>query len=510
MTPLVEFRCNRLVLVAILGAVACLKCEGSPNPDAGTDIQFFTASELMDPARCAECHPTQYAEWQGSMHAYAADDPVFTALNQRGQREAKLGPLCVTCHAPMALRLGLTTDGSNLSDVPQMYKGVTCYFCHAVADVRGTHDNPLVLAQDGVMRGQFKDPAFNPAHRSGYSAWLDRDQWSSSTLCGSCHDIKTGAGTIERVYEEWQSSVFSQSPGGATCSQCHMEQSMELQPGAKFPGSPLRRLHNHGYPAVDVALTEGFPGIEDQRKQIQSLLDATLQSALCVRGQGAATSIQVVLDNVASGHAWPSGAALVRRSWVEVIAYSAGSVMYQSGAVSAGSPIANASDPDLWLMRDCMLDDQNEPVFPWFASHFESTVLPFQVTFDRNDPKFYASHVLRSFPRLASAASVAAADASAPVYLNQAPDRVTLRIRVESMGLDFIDALVQSGDLDPAYRAKIPVFTLGGDPALEWTPGAANEIFIDEFGQPMSCISKTNLRAQAAKVLAPEPPHCQP
>jgi hypothetical protein len=40
------------------------------------------------------------------MHAYAAEDPVFLAMNARGQRETQgaLGAFCVNCHAPLAVQ----------------------------------------------------------------------------------------------------------------------------------------------------------------------------------------------------------------------------------------------------------------------------------------------------------------------------------------------------------------------------------------------------------------------
>ena len=68
-------------------------------------------AELQDPQTCNECHPKHYQQWSGSMHAYASDDPVFVAMNKRGQREINgaLGTFCVKCHAPMAVELGLTS-----------------------------------------------------------------------------------------------------------------------------------------------------------------------------------------------------------------------------------------------------------------------------------------------------------------------------------------------------------------------------------------------------------------
>jgi hypothetical protein len=66
---------------------------------------------------------------------------------------------------------------------------------------------------------------------------------------------------------------------------------------------------------------------------VQTLLDTTLQTALCVRGAGANASLVVLVDNVASGHEWPSGAAQDRRAWFEVAAFAQGAELYHSGNV---------------------------------------------------------------------------------------------------------------------------------------------------------------------------------
>src|SRR5262249_41642754 len=158
---------------------------------------------------------------------YASDDPIFIAMNQRGQRETNgvLGDFCVKCHAPMAVRESATTDGLNLGTLSPKLKGVTCFFCHPVAAVTGDHNDPLELSSDGItMRGEYHDAVKNTAHHSAYSNLHDRDDAASATLCGSCHDIVTPAGAaIERTFQEWQASVFSMTKG-ASCAQCHMHE----------------------------------------------------------------------------------------------------------------------------------------------------------------------------------------------------------------------------------------------------------------------------------------------
>src|SRR5262245_18261235 len=108
----------------------------------------MSRAELLSPGACRTCHPRHYQDWSGSMDAYATDDPAFLAMNRRGQEETggQLGDFCVKCHAPMAVREGLTTDGLNLESLPREYKGVTCFFCHTADAVEGDHNAPLRLS----------------------------------------------------------------------------------------------------------------------------------------------------------------------------------------------------------------------------------------------------------------------------------------------------------------------------------------------------------------------------
>ena len=426
------------------------------------------------------------------MHAYAAEDPVFLAMNRRGQRETNgaLGSFCVQCHAPMAVREGLTTDGLNLDSVPAKMKGVTCFFCHSVDQVNGEHDNPLRLASDLVMRGPISNPMQTTAHATLSSPLHDRDQLESASLCGSCHDVRTGHGAdIERTFAEWKNSVFAQPPLGATCGQCHMAQSKVEQPVAKVDNAPLRRTHSHTFAAVDVALTE-FPEKAAQRAEVQSLLDSSLQSALCVARTLQGPQLRVVLDNIAAGHSFPSGASQDRRLWVETQAFADGGVIAESGLVAADQDEASNPDPNFWLMRDCLFgpDGGSVDMF-WEAASFTGNLLPAQVTFDQRDPRYYQSHVMQSWP------------------LPQLPERATMKLWLRPMGLGVLRQLVQSGDLDERVLAALPTFQLGQ--TVEWTAASATQTFIDSEGNPVSCLSLTNLKVQTT-VPTPRPRRCSP
>jgi hypothetical protein len=477
------------VLLAAACAAACSKPSFS-----------LTQAELMDPQSCQTCHPDAFSQWSGSMHAYAADDPVFVAMNTRAQREAKLGTFCVKCHAPVAVATG-ATDGTNVDSLPQHLKGVTCYFCHSAQTVTDIHDNPITLATDGVLRAGIQNPTPNTAHDAGYLALLDRYDDSSATLCGSCHDIVNGHGVqLERTFSEWKGTVFSKPPAELTCSNCHMNGSKGV--AAQVTGVGIREVHAHDFPAVDVPLTT-FPNASDLQTAVQASLDSTLQAALCVKGIPGQVNIQVVLDNVAAGHQWPSGASQDRRAWIEVQAFSNGMATpyFTSGVVADGQSVLDLKDPNLWLIRDCIFDGMgNEAHMFWDAVSHDSNQLPGPVTLDKLDPAFYMTHAYRDYP----------APTSTPPMLTTMPDRVTMRVRLVPVGLDVLDDLVQSGDLDAGVKTAMPTFDLAGG-TLEWTVAKATIKYPDpQQHVPVACVSSG--LTQGGANANPAPPHmkCSP
>jgi hypothetical protein len=445
--------------------------------------------ELLDPQQCGSCHPDHYTEWLSSMHAYAADDPVFVAMNARGQRETNgaLGDFCIKCHAPVAVQLGETTDGLNLDELPAHLKGVTCYFCHQVDAVEGTHDNPLRLAFDRVMRGGFPGAEKTEAHGSDYSRLHDqRAQDTSSALCGSCHDIVNPNGVhIERTYAEWLASLFADEEDGQPtaaaqgCGQCHMRTYPGAQPITDLEGAPDRARHRHLFAGVDVALTP-FPNAEQapqlealQRARIAEIRETILCSSMCVQDLGGQAEVTVWLHNEAAGHGWPSGANADRRAWLELRAYDPDE-FHRSGVVADDESIDALDDPELWLFRDRLLNEAGEEVHMfWEAASYESQQLqvPAELSLADDDSVW----VKRVYA------------------LERLPERVTTRVRLRAMAFEVIDDLIGSGDLDPQLRARFETFEIPPT-QLEWT--AADALAVPGYG---SCVS-TVATCQAPEV----------
>ncbi|MBX3129378.1 MAG: cytochrome c family protein [Polyangiaceae bacterium] len=466
---------------AALGSLLAFGCGEDPPGQSST----FSRDQLLDPATCAECHPAQHAEWSGSMHAYAAEDPVFRAMNARGQRETggALGDFCVGCHAPLAVREGLTTDGLNLDDVPAALRGVTCYFCHNVESVTGTHNAALKLANDTTMRGSIPDPLKSKAHRSKYSPLFDRRDPRSAELCGSCHDIvlpsppAPAAVHLERTYLEWTEGLFSGKTGGElqTCNSCHMLP-VPNSVIADVPGAGVRPArYTHDMVGVDLALTS-FPRRAEQRQLTEQMLDVTLRSEICLAEVPGGFVLEVLLDNVGAGHRFPSGAAHDRRVFTEVIAYEGQTRLYQSGVVADGEPVVGHPDPELWLLREGVFkSDGSEAHMFWDVASTKNDcsdlsrpgcTIPGPVTIDKTHPDFYVTHVSRRFPQTQVAQG--------------SPDRVTLRVRLRPVGLDVLDDLVASGDLAPAIRDEMQTLDLLpnrglSEVSLEWTTASAQD-----------------------------------
>ena len=447
-------------VIALVAALAACGDDASTSPtaDAGPGVTTFSREKLLDPAKCKDCHPRHYREWASSMHAYASADPVFLAMNRRGQEETngQLGKFCVNCHAPMAVREGATTDGLNLDEVPKPLQGVTCYFCHNAKEVTDDHNNPLVLADDTTMRGGIANAKRPKAHGVAYSQLHDGNTHEASKMCGSCHDIVNTNGVhLERTYAEWQDSVFSAATlegGLLTCNQCHMNPYDGVAADDPDTRVGQRIVHEHLWPAVDIALTS-FPDKELQHEAIQCVLASSVKVfSLTVTPLEA-----IVLLEGQAGHRVPSGASQDRRMWLELTAYDADdNVIFSSGDIADDEVEEKpADDPDhdphLWVFRDRLYDAEgNETHMFWEAAKSAA------------HPDGYESNTQ---PPAKGRAVPHTVERRYPMFQ---PARVTVRVRLRPMGLDVLDDVIGTGHLAPAIRDAMPTHTLEYS-QVEWS-----------------------------------------
>jgi hypothetical protein len=308
---------------------------------------------------------------------------------------------------------------------------------------------PIELADDTTMRANLPGAIDPGVHGVARSELHDRFSMQSSILCGSCHDVRTPKGVhIERTLEEYKTSASSierfGKRGGASCQGCHMQSAAEDQPVADVPGVslPARELHAHRWAAVDVALTD-FPEREAHRHatECELLYDGAQIFEVYNDGVG---RFEVSIETTA-GHAQPSGAAQDRRMWLEFVAYDAsGNVMFQSGVIPDGEqeewPVGDPRhDPQLWVFRDRFFDAEDSEVHMfWEADRYESYLL-----LAPTDP---------STPHIRTHTYV--------MPLLEQPARVEMRLKIRPIGIDVLQSLVASKDLDPALIDEMPTFTL--------------------------------------------------
>jgi hypothetical protein len=255
---------------------------------------------------------------------------------------------------------------------------------------------------------------------------------------------------LERTFAEYKESLFAQPGFGFdTCQGCHMDSSQGVAADDPNVDVPLRRVHEHLWPGVDVALTE-FPDRELQRLAVQcSLSNSAFLTSIVLVAPPA--DFEVTLETEA-GHNQPSGAAQDRRMWVEFIAYNAaGEPIFASGDIADDQSEAEADaladdNRRVRMFRDRIFDDEGNPVHMfWDARSVQHETLP-----ARKDTT--PAHSVTLTYRLPSL-----------------PARIEVRTRMRPMGFDVLEDLVESGHLDESIIDEMPTFTMSGASG-EWTP----------------------------------------
>ncbi len=273
MTPSVT-RSGSFALVLFVSAAAG-RVSAAPAP----------AAPYSSSRECAACHQTIHTYWSESEHSRAATSPTYLAALAAAvagaSDKAATRRECVWCHAPTALATGdYALEGAIARE------GVSCDFCHTVADVQlGRAGHPFELAPGTVKRGPM-EYAKTSAHDTAYSV-LHK---SSALLCASCHEYRNAHGVaVLSTYGEWAAGPYPAR--GETCQECHMP----LVPGTTVSEGlqPTQRRIN---------LHRMAGGTTPSR------VDTGLQLRFGNVAIGASSAdVEVVVTNTAVGHSAPGG-----------------------------------------------------------------------------------------------------------------------------------------------------------------------------------------------------------
>jgi len=343
-----------------------------------------TAPDLSPPAyalaaRCGTCHPQQLADWESSMHAYAAADPVMLRMREMVQQEGVqgIGAECFNCHRPGVVR------AETVGEDPEPFAddGLTCDVCHSI------DGNPpeasiaflLELDPNGAKVADLPDPLPTEAHPSSVRAFF-----SSSSFCAPCHQVNLSDGMgLENTFREWQQTILSGM--GVECQRCHMP---AFQGMAATQSVVAKTLHSHRMVGVDYAY-DSFRGIDLQQQKDD--IRALLQGAVTVETDvppasvpaGGTLPLVIRIVNDRTGHSIPSGVSFAREMWMEIVVRDTGAPgdpIYHSGRLAANGDLVE--DADLTFFGAKLYDAANQPtLFSWRAASIdESLLLPYART----------------------------------------------------------------------------------------------------------------------------------
>ncbi|MBK9247873.1 MAG: hypothetical protein IPM69_07130 [Ignavibacteria bacterium] len=385
-----------MVIVITFTAIGCsdtIETVTLPPGSRKDSVELFRKA-FASPEECRSCHPDHFREWEQSMHAYAMKDPILFALDSVGQvRSAgRLGQFCVECHSPTAVsidNIAHSGERTKLSGISA--HGISCDVCHRLAPNQSTTSNSLKFILDSTRLGPIKDPLPNAYHRSEYDSRFE----DNSEICRPCHDFRTPNNfPIERTFTEWKNSTF---PGRLiSCQTCHMK----FYTGKAATNGPEReRVHHHTMVGVDVPLTE-FPGRDETIAEIAAMLTYSVQMDVIapktVQSQDSSISMQVVIQNILTGHNIPSGAIFERQMWLEIIAQDEkGDTLFASGMLDKNGDLLDyhsnevrsgrvAEDKSLALYNGKAYRHGEETLFFWEADFVDNrTIPPFESRMNR-------------------------------------------------------------------------------------------------------------------------------
>ncbi len=251
-----------------------------PIPIQGVAPSSFDEKEAsLRPEACGSCHPTQYADWQESLHRRAMGPGPWGQIIDLTQNSPEEAIQCLTCHAPLSEQmpaLETTTRGNGHAyaknpnfDAQLLLEGITCAACHVRQHQRF-----------GPPRAQGASAPRYPAGMPSHGGVQRTPYFERAEFCRDCHQfdsensVLVNGKPLQDTYREWKNSIWGK--GGAGCQDCHMPSRRHL----------WRGIH-------DREMVKGGVRIETQLKKLVAKSDSPL-------------GLSVALTNAAVGHKFPT------------------------------------------------------------------------------------------------------------------------------------------------------------------------------------------------------------
>ena len=317
-------KCTELLWAAGLGsivlalAIVGLSMAASlGHPEAGK----YTIDEFTDAKSCGMCHPTQFEQWQGTMHAESSTDPFYQRVVHIADEELPgIADYCASCHSPIAIYTGQDElEPDSLTGAAA--GGIQCDFCHTVSSLTHIGNFGFQSTPGSVKYGPFgaQPPIFHTVELSPLH--------DSADFCGMCHDVSHPVNglALEATYSEFMAGPYPAE--GHKCQTCHMTPGLthfEAFPGASANGAEEREhIWTHWFVGANAWVPEllGNPGPAEIARQ--RLAKAATVEVLPYDIVGGELRFEVEVTNTGAGHKIPTGVTEERQIWLEVELYGA-------------------------------------------------------------------------------------------------------------------------------------------------------------------------------------------
>ena len=325
----------------------------------GPSWQLAPGSKPMltyDADWCGNCHKAEYAAWQKSAHAHAAQDVMvkYGSGVEQQLRGPQYSRQCAGCHDPVSLRAG---DGTLTSG-----RGITCLGCH---------DAARLIRAGGNSDLEYQTQDWMVDHRTVASDEI-KSKLQKPEFCAVCHQqFVPGTGLLGiTTYTEWHDGPYSgEAPDGgteagqaeagddggeaaaeagadatttdATTADASADASPTLDAGDAAAPTTAACLQchvtDHSMPGGNVYAATTYAN----DPTFVTLVTKKLQSAIQLFATQRSDGVHVLVQNTGSGHAFPTGVTDIREPWVEVQALDGA----QNVVARIGGPDANGLIP---------------------------------------------------------------------------------------------------------------------------------------------------------------------
>jgi|GEM_PF-1986685 len=279
------------------------------NVQAGSHVIDDAQYKYQSNEECGLCHQEYLEDYERSMMGRTPFDKVFQqfyfarnahdkpdGIGYKAVEADKPGD-CANCHTPdVVLNEGKEVDLQTA--IEKGSKGISCDFCHTVADVQVLYDRKtgrydtdinrlLSRARGKVKRGGLRY-SLSPVHKTVYSPIHTR-----SEFCAMCHLNQEHLLSLT-TYDDWK-RAYDKGLIKKQCQDCHMPVLGGDRPIAI--GGPVRsaaKIHRHFF--------HGGRNAEQVKRAAKLRLVAQRRDGQLV--------VKARVTNSGSGHKFPGGATL--------------------------------------------------------------------------------------------------------------------------------------------------------------------------------------------------------